>query len=1255
MTTKRISSTGFVHLHVRSEHSHLYGASRLDELIPAALALGYKELALTDRNGMYGSVAFYRKAREAGLKPILGVELDQPVSPAAPAAGSNAAGANAPGANAPGGMPSAPFAGPVDKGWHGHAPLRGHAEDIRAAENMATRERAAMPPGEDSCPRNDGVGMPPSGGYIVLLARNLEGYRTLCRLTTARHLNPDFDLAEAVAADHEEIHVLVPDAAMLARLNGRLPRGRCFALLEEFGDRSTRLRNDGLARAAAKRRLPLAGSGAVAFHVPGRFAAHRTLRAIATLTTVADVPRRELAHPKAHLKGPEEMAAVFRPYPEAALNTVRIAADCNLELPLGRPIFPKARLPEGETPYSHLASLAFAGLKERYRPLRPEAVRRLEAELAVIDRLGFADYFLIMHEIAAWTRGRGIPCVARGSAAGSLVTYCLGLSGVDPLRYGLLFERFLNLERADCPDIDLDVCWRSRDDVIRHVYETHGAARVAMISTHQTFQARSALREVAKAHGLAPAEVDPLSRRLPYVSAAGIRDAVLSFPECRDFPVDRPDIAQILEIAAAIDGLPRHLSVHVGGLVIADRPLTDYAPLQVATKGIVITQYEADAVEALGLVKMDLLAQRSLSILETAVKEIEKNHGVRIAPPFRVARPPDVGWPCTDSESTATQKRVAVPPGPEASAPEPEGLGFRVDPMAIEDGDPAVAAMLERGDTFGCFQIESPGMRNLLKMMGARRRMDVILGLSLIRPGPASSGMKERFVRRRRGLEPPEYLHPALRKVLGDTYGVMLYQEDVIRVAHAAAGFTLAEGDRLRKELSKGATPDRLEAWRTRFVRGAIAGGARREDAETLWDRLTRFAAYSYCKAHACTYGEIAYRAVYLRAHWPAEFAAAVLANQAGYYERRTYLEDARRHGCPILGPDANASGVEPSTEWITLEGGMPPDRQGTTGCLQPVTEAGWHGHAAVRVGMLAGPPGTCPGQQRPGHATQPPSHGPVRRVAVRMGLMDVRGLSERAMRQIVASREKDGPYRSAADLLTRVHLSREEAENLALAGALDAIAANRPVALWQVHAALSAPRPRSPLLTDACDPPNTPAGPTLPDYSPLQKLLLEEHVLGMTPSANPMAVYRPLIVSNLKSEISNLRFEISDSRPPSLDPEALDGRTRREILPIARLPDHGGQAAAVAGILFAERRARTKDGEFMKFISIEDETGVVEAVLLPDAYQHLGGRLTTRGPYLVAGTVENHLGAISLIVADLRLVQPADKREAPTPAPVNI
>ena len=1108
MAFKR-STSGFVHLHVRSEHSHLYGAGRLDELIETARALGYHDLALTDRNGLYGSIAFYQKARQAGLKPILGVELIE---------------------------------GASVRGGPGNLPRLNAARGSHDTSNAPGCSRIRL-------------GGP---GRAVLLARNLDGYRTLCRLVTARHLNPEFALAEAIAADHEGIYVLVPGAALLARLAGRLPEGRLFAMLEAFGDRSTRLRNDGLARAAARRRIPVAASGAVAFHAPGRFAAQRALRAIATLTTVADVKRRELAHPKAYLKGPDEMAALFRRQPEAAANTVRIAADCCLDLPLGRPVFPSAAIPQGETPHAYLTKLAFAGLKRRYRPLRPVAVRRLEKELAVIDRLGFAGYFLIMQKIAAWARGQGIPCVARGSAAGSLVAWCLNLSGVDPLKYGLLFERFLNLERADCPDIDLDICWRSRDDVIRHVYNTYGAARVAMISTHQSFQAKSAFREVAKAHGLPPGEVNRLSRQLPYDSAAGIPNAVLSFPELRNFPVGREDIARILQTAALLDGLPRHLGVHVGGLVIGDRPLTDYLPLQVAAKGIVITQYDADAVKAMGLVKMDLLAQRALSIIETAAREIEKNHGIRI------------------------------------------------DPAAIRDGDPAAAAILAAGDTFGCFQIESPGMRNLLKRMGARRRMDVILALSLIRPGPASSGMKDRFVRRRRGIAPAEYLHPALRRLLGDTYGIMLYQEDVIRVARAAAAFTPAEGDRLRKDLAKGATPREIETWRTRFIRACLARSARRKNAETLWDRVAQFAGYAYCKAHACTYGEIAYRTLFLRAHWPAEFAAAVLANQAGYYERRTYLEDARRRGCPILGPDVNASDIEPTTESVRIDkkqlaGGLARRVDVKASGIEPTTES-----VMIDKKQLAG--------------------GLARRVAVRMGLMDVRGLSERAMRRIVASRQADGPYRSVTDLMARVHLSRGEAENLALAGAMDSLAANRPAALWQVHALLESPRSQGPLFAGAADPPPCP---DLADYGPLKKLELEDHLLGMTPSANPMAVYRPLIKSSL----------------PSL-PQLSSPPWKRRDTPIRRmidLADHTGDEVTVAGILFAERRARTKTGEFMKFFSLEDETGVVEAVLLPDAYQRLGHRLTTRGPYLVTGTVEDRFGAMSLLATDLVPVQLQD------------
>ena len=1130
MTRHRAGATGFVHLHVRSEHSHLFGASRAGDLLRTAAALGCHDLALTDRDGLYGAVEFYRAARDAGLRPIVGVELTAPRRPAM-------SGAN---------------------GRENGQPSRRDSSALQARpqNNNSHRRRA------------------------VLLARSLAGYRTLCRLVTARHLNPDFRLADALAAHHADVYVLVPSPRLLADLAGRVPEGRLFALVEAFDDRSMHLANDGLARAASARGIPLVAGGAVAFHAPRRFAAHRTLRAIALRTTVAEVPRRELAHPQAYLKSPGEMAALFRRYPDAVANTVRIAADCRLDLPLGRPVLPTADVPSGETAYSHLAKQAFAGLERRQSPLRPEAVRRLEHELAIIDQLGFADYFLIMHEIVTWARGRGIPCVARGSAAGSLVAWCLGLSGVDPLAYGLLFERFLNLERADVPDIDLDICWRRRDQVIDHVYDTYGAGRVAMISTHQRFQARSAFREAAKAHGLPPEEVDRLSRRLPYYSAAGIRDAVASLPELRDFPVGREDVARILEIAADLDALPRHLSVHVGGLVIADRPLTDYLPLQPAAKGIVITQPDADAVEALGLVKMDLLAQRSLSIIETAVADIEKNHGVRI------------------------------------------------HPQAIADGDAGARRLLERGDTFGCFQIESPGMRHLLRQMRARGRMDVILGLSLIRPGPASSGMKERFVRRRRGLEPAEYLHPALRDVLGDTYGVMLYQEDVIRVAHAASGFTLAEGDRLRKDLAKGASDAALAAWRTRFVRGCLARGARRRDAETLWDRVAQFAAYAYCKAHACTYGEIAYRTVVLRAHWPAEFAAAVLANDAGYYERRTYLEDARRRGCPVLGPDVNASGVEATTEAVAESA------HSAAGLARPVARTGGQAASGTRRDSSLAP-----------LAQNDNTTTPARRVAVRLGLAEVKGLSARAMQALVDGREADGPYRSVADLLTRLRLSKHEAEHLALVGAMDSLATNRPQALWQVHALSGGGRPDGPLLAGAV-PPEAPPCPDLDDYPPARKVDLEASLLaGMTPTAHP------LTIADCGFRNSELEMHGDISRPASLarnDNDKASAVTHTSplrkqrailILPVTDVPDHAGQEVTVVGLLFAERRARTKTGEFLKFISLEDPTGTVEGVLLPEAYQRLGGRLTDRGPYRVTGIVDEHFGAVSLLVSNLERV----------------
>ncbi len=1040
----------YVPLRVRSNTSLLYGASRPDELIDTARRLGYRAMALADRDTMYGAIPFYIAARQAGIEPILGVELFQ---------------------------------------------------------GQAATEQSAL-----------------------LLARDLEGYRTLCRLVTARNLDESFDLGEALCRHHEGLFVVAMSIPLVNRLRGHVPADALFLGLCAYGDRRDRLRQEGTVRAARAARVPLAAAPEIAFHHPHRHRVHRVLRAIAERALAADLPMRRLAHPRAHLCPPADMAARYAPWPEALANARLIADGCRLELPLGRHVFPSFPLTEGETAYSRLARLAFDGLARRHGRLRPEAVARVEHELAIIERLGFSPYFLIVHDIAEFARREKIPTVARGSAANSLVVYALGLSNVDPLEHDLYFERFLNLSRSDCPDIDLDVCWRRRDKVIDYIFRTYGPAHVAMLSTHTTYQARSAFRDVARACGIAPAEADRLSKVLPHYGARSIRDAIVSFPECRSFPVDRPGMAEILTMTETLDGYPRHTSVHVGGVVIADRPLTDYVPLERAAKGVVVTQYDMDSVERMGLVKMDILAQRSLTIIEDTCRRVRENYGIEI------------------------------------------------DPESIPDGDAATAATLREGRTIGCFQIESPGMRNLLKMMRARNRLDVIHALSLIRPGPASSGMKERFIRRRLGQEPTEYADERLRGLLDETHGVMLYQEDVLRVAHVMAGFSLEKADELRKAMTKDRSGDRFDRMREEFLRGVLQGGGTRELAETLWDQVSQFAGYSYCKAHACTYGQISYQTVYLKSRRPGEFLAAVLANQAGYYEPREYVEEARRLGVTVLPPDINASDVE---------------------------------FAA--------------------HRCETATAGS----AIRVGLRHVRGLSARHIRQLIDERQRRGPYRSLDDLLLRVPLARDEAENLILSGAMDGFGLSQPELLWRLdleHKRLSRASPGGLFQTAeenethtattagvmaSCAPAEWQEAaahgnyPVPDDYSPGRRLGLEEFALDLTASAHPMTVL-------------GKKLDLPDR------------------VPNGSLGAHVGRQVCVAGVLVASRRARTRSGEFMMFVSLEDETAVVECVLFPDVYQKCGHVLISRGPYVAWGTVENQHGAITLAVQRLTIADPA-------------
>ncbi|HET6201295.1 MAG TPA: DNA polymerase III subunit alpha [Planctomycetota bacterium] len=1060
-----------VPLRVHSAFTFLTGASSIEALLARAAELGLSALALTDANGLYGAIPFLFHARRAGIRPIFGAEIDEPE------------------------------------------------------------------PSEGS-PRR------PDDGRAVCLVRDASGWTSLCRLITARHLAPDFDLARAIGENAAGLLVLADTPSLLARLRERVPAGSLFAALDlvrrpsargsrarapeepaeplalkKAPDPAARRDPAGLLDAARRLGIPVAASPEVWFAREEDFPVHRTLVAIKWNAVAAALPGAHLAGAEAFLRPAAELEALYGDLPDALENARAIAETCRFEPEIGKVFFPTVPLPPGETPYSSLCALAMEGARRRYRPLKPAVLRRLEYELEAIERLGFSAYFLLVRTIAQFAKEKEIPCVGRGSAACSLVSFVLGLTDADPLRYDLPFERFLNPARADRPDIDLDFCWRRRDEAIEFVYRTYGEGRVATIATVNTFGLRAAFREAARAAGLPPHEVDRWSKALPHADREGVRAAIARTPECRGFPADVEPYRSVLAVGERLEGLPRHLGLHPGGVVVAPGPLPDLLPLERASKGVVVAQFDKDGVEALGLVKMDLLGNRGLSTV-------------------------------TDCAARLRARRVAI------------------DLEAIPEDDPSTAHLLREGRTIGCFQIESPGMRNLLRQLDATTMDRAIQAVALIRPGPAASGMKERFVRRALGLEPVEVPDPRLASVLADTFGVMLYQEDILRVAQAIAGMDFPEGDRLRSALTKRFSPERLEKIRARFLAGAAARGVPGENAQAVWKWIGNFAAFSFCKAHAVTYGRIAYRAAYLKAHHPADFLASFLQNDTGYYDARVYVEEARRLGVRILPPDIHRS-------------------EATFASEDPTEDA---------------------------------SKG-----SLRVGLGQVRGLAQATIERILEERAK-APFLSLRDFVARVPASRPEVENLILVGSFDAFERSRPELLWRAALLLGTGlKPFSPArgsggvpLGEAMaaaksrrwsrrgaalfpkGPPPEPAVPSLPEYDPRKRGLLELELLGLTIEEHPLDLFD-------------------------------GGELPRRVVPLRELPAHAGRVVTVVGWLATSRATHTEGGERMRFLTLEDKTGLAEAVLFPEPYRKFGHRLRGPGPYEVRGKVENQNGAFTL------------------------
>jgi DNA polymerase-3 subunit alpha len=877
----------FIHLRTHSYYSFLQGIPAPALLAQAAANDGMPALGLTDHHGMSGAVEFYLACQEAGVEPILGL-------------------------------------------------------DVSVAQAESTPGPQQDPTGQKNIPKD----------ILVVLAIDLTGWRSLCRLSS-KLLGDTHNIGQdALPFDHflEENEGLI---CLIGANTSFFSRGVMqyrdlsrVGTLENLKDAFTerlyialdKTSPDGhhnpvqLALFAKQLKLPCVVSQPVYYLQPEQAGLQRLATAIRLNCRLDEVPGESLAPTNTFWLSHQEIEKRYAECPAALQASLEIAQRCRLRLPMDEPHFPVIRLPGGQKPEDALRAKAYTGARELYGELNDEIHERLDHELEIIEAKGYTSLFLIMEEIINFTRQADIPSASRGSASSSLVAHCLNITTPDPVRLNLYFERFLNPERTTPPDIDTDLCSKRREQVIQHVYQTYGIDRVAMVATINRFRTRSALREVAKAYGLPESQIKGMSEAIPhrYWQHSHSGEKPLPSPYAELSTKFTSQLHQtIFREAQALVETPHHVSIHAGGVVITPGALTDYLPTMQANKGMLITQFDLDSVEKLGLVKLDLLGIRGLSVLGDVADGLKnKEHPSRLA------------------------VLEAVPAE-----------------------DTATAALVRSGNTIGCFQIESPGMRATLREIQADSIDDVLVALALYRPGPLSGGLKDAFVRRHLGQEPVSHLHPALENLLANTHGVILYQEQVLRIAHELAGLNLAEADLLRRAMSHFDPGKQMQNLKEKFVLGAMVHShVPPETAERIWELMAAFAGYGFPKAHAASYAQLSWRSAWCKAHHPAEFLAAVLANWGGYYSQRIYLMEARRLGLTLRPPHINYAQGEFS---VYYQDGQP---------------------------------------------------------ILYMGLNQVRDLTRRTQRNII----QNHPFRSLTDFLLRADPRPHEAENLVRVGALE-------------------------------------------------------------------------------------------------------------------------------------------------------------------------------------------------------------------------
>jgi DNA polymerase-3 subunit alpha len=844
---------GFVHLHTHSEFSLLDGASRVGALFEKAERFGMPALGLTDHGTMFGTLDFYKAGVASGVKPIIGVEA-----------------------------------------------------------YVAPGSRFDRTPGE-----ND-----ENYRHLTILARNDQGYRNLLRLVTAAHIEgfyhrPRIDkdlLAESSAgliglsgclASETCRHLLAGQEkkahSAAAAYRDIFEKGSFFIEVQDHGLEDQRRVTPLLLKLAADLDLPLVATNDIHYSEREHSKAHDVLLCIQQPGKVlADTDRLKFDTEEFYVKSPEEMRELFRDLPQACDATLDIAEACELSLSFGELHLPRFEPPAGKGLEQHLRALVEEGAARRYGEIGQEIRARLEHELSIICSMGFAGYFLIVWDLMRFARERGIRVgPGRGSAAGSVVSYCLGITDIDPLRYGLIFERFLNPERKQMPDIDMDFDERRRDEVIRYVADRYGSDHVAQIITFQTIKGKQGIRDAARVLGYPASVGDRLCKMYPPAVLGrekSIEDALEQSHELRDSYENEPEAREIIDNARTLEGLRREDSVHAAGVVIGDAPLVNYLPLKLSKESRddsrrIVTQFDMHGVEELGLLKMDFLGLRNLSVIEDTVRMLRD-----------------------------------------------QGTEVPIDHVPLDDED--TYEMLRHGDTTGVFQLEGAGMRSLIQQLAPNRFEDLMALVALYRPGPLSQGMHVEYAERKHGRRPVSYPHPDLEPVLESTYGIIVYQEQVMEIAVRLAGYTMGEADSLRYAIGK-KKRDKIAEHRKKFLSGATERGYEEALARQIFDLIVPFADYGFNASHACGYAFIAYQTAYLKAHHPVEYMAALLTSVKDDKDKKPfYLNACRLMGITVLPPDVNASDIDFASSGPDVRFGLSAVRNVGAGAVARIIEA---------------------------------------------------------------------------------------------------------------------------------------------------------------------------------------------------------------------------------------------------------------------------------------------------------------------------